>query len=194
MLAKRLINDSSASDDAESNMITKLKDACGFEYTSKLTRMFQDMALCKDMNMQFKEKVALSDAKDGGECVRASSWADRSQSTSTFLFLARLPGRCRSRARASSSRSSSSRYTSDLRDSTPASTGAVSAVHSSCADVRAAVASSPGSGSRRGTSSARSTRRKSTFSSHPHSRPVSSCSSTRAATVSPTTTSRRARA
>jgi cullin 1 len=41
MLARRLINAASASDDAEESMISKLKDACGFEYTSKLTRMFQ---------------------------------------------------------------------------------------------------------------------------------------------------------
>ena len=31
----------SASDDAEASMISKLKQACGFEYTSKLQRMFQ---------------------------------------------------------------------------------------------------------------------------------------------------------
>lgn len=40
MLAKRLVFAASASDEAESNMISKLKDACGFEYTSKLQRMF----------------------------------------------------------------------------------------------------------------------------------------------------------
>lgn len=40
MLAKRLIHFASASDEAEGNMISKLKDACGFEYTSKLQRMF----------------------------------------------------------------------------------------------------------------------------------------------------------
>lgn len=65
MLAKRLISFSSASEDAESNMISKLKDACGFEYTTKLTRMFQDMSLCKDLNSAFKEKMAANhDAKD----------------------------------------------------------------------------------------------------------------------------------
>lgn len=60
LLSKRLIMFSSSSDDAESNMITKLKDACGYEYTSKLQRMFQDMALCKDLNDQFKEKMTAS--------------------------------------------------------------------------------------------------------------------------------------
>jgi len=41
MLANRLINQSSASDDAESLMINKLKMACGFEYTTKLQKMYQ---------------------------------------------------------------------------------------------------------------------------------------------------------
>ena len=41
MLANRLVQHQSASDEAESNMIAKLKHACGFEYTSKLQRMYQ---------------------------------------------------------------------------------------------------------------------------------------------------------
>lgn len=41
MLAKRLVNHTSASDDAEASMISKLKQACGYEYTIKLQRMFQ---------------------------------------------------------------------------------------------------------------------------------------------------------
>jgi cullin 1 len=39
-LSKRLIHQVSASDEAESSMIGKLKEACGFEYTQKLQRMF----------------------------------------------------------------------------------------------------------------------------------------------------------
>lgn len=41
MLAKRLVHHTSASDDAEASMISKLKQACGYEYTIKLQRMFQ---------------------------------------------------------------------------------------------------------------------------------------------------------
>lgn len=41
MLANRLVSHMSASDEAESSMIGKLKHACGFEYTSKLQRMYQ---------------------------------------------------------------------------------------------------------------------------------------------------------
>ena len=55
MLAKRLVQTTSASDDAETNMIAKLKEACGFEYTNKLQRMFQDMQISKDLNTAFKD-------------------------------------------------------------------------------------------------------------------------------------------
>ena len=39
-LSKRLIHGVAASDEAEASMISKLKEACGFEYTNKLQRMF----------------------------------------------------------------------------------------------------------------------------------------------------------
>ncbi|KAI1093534.1 Cullin-domain-containing protein [Rostrohypoxylon terebratum] len=55
MLARRLVHSSSSSDDAETSMISKLKEACGFEYTNKLQRMFQDMQISKDLNTGFKE-------------------------------------------------------------------------------------------------------------------------------------------
>ncbi len=41
----------------QASMISKLKQACGFEYTSKLQRMFQDMSLSKDLNERFKQHV-----------------------------------------------------------------------------------------------------------------------------------------
>ena len=60
MLAKRLVQHMSASDDAEASMISKLKQACGFEYTSKLQRMFQvyflmyAVCLCALINIRFQ--------------------------------------------------------------------------------------------------------------------------------------------
>ncbi|SMR63127.1 unnamed protein product [Zymoseptoria tritici ST99CH_1A5] len=53
-LAKRLVNTTSASPDAETSMIAKLKDASGFEYTNKLQRMFQDMQTSRDLNDAFE--------------------------------------------------------------------------------------------------------------------------------------------
>lgn len=57
MLAKRLVHQMTASDDAEASMISKLKQACGFEYTSKLQRMFQDIGVSKDLNEQFRKDL-----------------------------------------------------------------------------------------------------------------------------------------
>ncbi|KAG9313192.1 Cullin [Chiua virens] len=59
-LSKRLIHGVSASDESAASMISKLKEACGFEYTKKLQRMFTeqtDMSLSKDLTDQFKERM-----------------------------------------------------------------------------------------------------------------------------------------
>ncbi|KAJ4164719.1 hypothetical protein LMH87_006381 [Akanthomyces muscarius] len=63
MLARRLVHANSSSDDAETSMISKLKEACGFEYTNKLQRMFQDMQISKDLNKEFREHLAGIDSQ-----------------------------------------------------------------------------------------------------------------------------------
>lgn len=72
MLAKRLVGQLSASDDHEESMISKLKvrmflssshffslylfqQACGFEYTSKLQRMFQDIGVSKILITEYEK-------------------------------------------------------------------------------------------------------------------------------------------
>lgn len=65
MLAKRLVNELSASDEAESNMISKLKQMCGFEYTSKLQRMFTDTSLSKDITEKYKQHLATKNVNLG---------------------------------------------------------------------------------------------------------------------------------
>lgn len=73
MLAKRLVQTTSASDDAETSMISKLKEACGFEYTNKLQRMFQDMQISKDLNSAYKEWLQANlDAEDLKTAVDAT--------------------------------------------------------------------------------------------------------------------------
>ena len=57
MLAKRLVHASSTSEEAEISMIGKLKEACGFEYTNKLQRMFTDIQTSKDLNGVYKRWV-----------------------------------------------------------------------------------------------------------------------------------------
>jgi cullin 1 len=44
-LAKRLIHNMSVSDEAESTAVLRLRDACGYEYTSKLSRMLTGVFL-----------------------------------------------------------------------------------------------------------------------------------------------------
>lgn len=55
MLAKRLIHQQSQSQsmDAEELMIDRLKQACGYEFTNKLHRMFTDMSVSTDLNAKF---------------------------------------------------------------------------------------------------------------------------------------------
>lgn len=49
----RLIHDQSQSMDAEEMMINKLKQACGYEFTNKLHRMFTDISVSSDLNQKF---------------------------------------------------------------------------------------------------------------------------------------------
>lgn len=54
-LAKRLLNHKSISDDAEKNMISKLKTECGCQFTCKLEGMFKDMSISNTVNEKFRE-------------------------------------------------------------------------------------------------------------------------------------------
>ena len=92
-LAKRLVNGVSASDDAETSLITKLKEACGFEYISKLQRMFTDMSVSKDLNNDFVLKQNNKSDLDFSMLVLCSgSWPLTAPTTQfnipdTVLFL-----------------------------------------------------------------------------------------------------------
>jgi len=56
-LAKRLLSGRSVSDEAERNMIAKLKNECGYQFTSKLEGMFTDMKMSKEtMDVYRKRK------------------------------------------------------------------------------------------------------------------------------------------
>ena len=57
LLAKRLIHQLSHSMDAEEAMINRLKQACGYEFTNKLHRMFTDMSVSSDLNNKFSNTL-----------------------------------------------------------------------------------------------------------------------------------------
>ncbi|KAI9493423.1 Cullin [Zychaea mexicana] len=63
MLAKRLIYSTSSSEELEMNMINRLKEICGVEYTSKLNKMFTDMSLSNDLNITFREYLKQNASK-----------------------------------------------------------------------------------------------------------------------------------
>jgi len=52
-LAKRLINSLSFTMYAEENMINRLRQVCGYEFTNKFHRMFTDINLSQDLNEKF---------------------------------------------------------------------------------------------------------------------------------------------
>lgn len=58
-LSKRLLTDSSASEDAEKNVIQRLKMKCGATFTSKLEGMITDLALANDMQREFRDSVSM---------------------------------------------------------------------------------------------------------------------------------------
>jgi len=57
-LAKRLLLNKSASDDAEKNMISRLKTECGCQFTLKLEGMFKDITLSNSTADDFRLHVA----------------------------------------------------------------------------------------------------------------------------------------
>lgn len=64
MLAKRLIHQQSQSMDAEESMINRLKQACGYEFTNKLHRMFTDMSVSADLNAKFAASLRERNAEN----------------------------------------------------------------------------------------------------------------------------------
>jgi len=56
-LAKRLLNQRSASDDAEKQMIAKLKVQCGTQFTSKMEGMLNDLAVGAEQKNEFDQRL-----------------------------------------------------------------------------------------------------------------------------------------
>ncbi|CAJ1942444.1 unnamed protein product [Cylindrotheca closterium] len=54
-LAKRLLSGKTVGDDAERAMVSQLKAECGYQFTSKLEGMFNDMRISSDMRDAYKQ-------------------------------------------------------------------------------------------------------------------------------------------
>ncbi|GMR61325.1 hypothetical protein PMAYCL1PPCAC_31520, partial [Pristionchus mayeri] len=87
--ANRLVGSLSASDEAEQSMIAKMKQSCGYEYTSKMQRMFTDAALSREITERFREKCANSRKSLGCDfnmmVLGANSWPSLGSSLSLSL-------------------------------------------------------------------------------------------------------------
>ncbi len=66
-LAKRLLGGRSVSDDAERAMVSQLKAECGYQFTSKLEGMFNDMRISRDMQDLYKSYKRNHDSQQSGE-------------------------------------------------------------------------------------------------------------------------------
>uniref|UniRef100_A0A4X2MBQ5 Cullin 2 n=1 Tax=Vombatus ursinus TaxID=29139 RepID=A0A4X2MBQ5_VOMUR len=92
MLAKRLIHGLSMSMDSEEAMINKLKQACGYEFTSKLHRMYTDMNVSADLNNKFNNFIKNQDTViDLGisfqiYVLQAGAWPLTQSPSSTFAI------------------------------------------------------------------------------------------------------------
>ncbi|XP_068094700.1 cullin-2 [Hyperolius riggenbachi] len=92
MLAKRLIHGLSMSMDSEETMINKLKQACGYEFTSKLHRMYTDMSVSADLNNKFNNFIKNQDTViDLGisfqiYVLQAGAWPLTQAPSSTFAI------------------------------------------------------------------------------------------------------------
>lgn len=64
-LGKRLIHMQSHSMDMEEAMINRLKQACGYEFTSKFHRMFTDILTAEDLNSKFTSFLQNSNTEVG---------------------------------------------------------------------------------------------------------------------------------
>ena len=63
-LAKRMLNNKSASDDLEKTMISKLKHDVGAQFTSKMEGMINDLATGLEHKKKFEEYAAKQDEKE----------------------------------------------------------------------------------------------------------------------------------
>jgi cullin 3 len=52
-LAKRLLEARSVNEDAEKNLVLKLKEECGFQFTQKLEVMFKDIKMSEQAMIEF---------------------------------------------------------------------------------------------------------------------------------------------
>ena len=75
LLAKRLINGTSKSEEMEENVIHLLQEANSVEFTSKMTKMFSDIKASDDLKIKFKDRLNVNVGFDFSPMILArSTW------------------------------------------------------------------------------------------------------------------------
>ncbi|KAK2719989.1 cullin-2-like [Artemia franciscana] len=90
LLAKRLIYQSSASMDAEEAMINRFKQACGYEFTNKLHRLYTDQAVSTDLQERFMDSMSKQGVTFGHNVVfnimQQGAWPFSSTPVTPFIL------------------------------------------------------------------------------------------------------------
>ncbi|PRT53872.1 Cullin-1 [Wickerhamiella sorbophila] len=55
LLSRRLVHQTSANQEMEISMVSRLTEVCGMDYTNKLNKMFSDITMSTEMQQQFKQ-------------------------------------------------------------------------------------------------------------------------------------------
>ncbi|KZT56924.1 Cullin-domain-containing protein [Calocera cornea HHB12733] len=97
-LAKRLINGRSMSDDAERNMLSKLKVECGFQFTQKMEGMFHDMKISNDTMNAYRQYLSKTENPviDLSVMVLTSTFWPMAMAPSPCNFPAQMTEACKS--------------------------------------------------------------------------------------------------
>jgi len=96
MLSNRLIAELSASMDFEEMMINKMKEACGYEFTSKFSRMYTDISVSASATERFNEHLNQGDIKlevpTSVMILQAGSWPLSAPTQSDASFSSNTDG------------------------------------------------------------------------------------------------------
>ncbi|GIL75860.1 hypothetical protein Vretimale_5569 [Volvox reticuliferus] len=88
-LAKRLLSGRTTSDDAERNLLVKLKTECGYQFTSKLESMFTDIKTSRDTMADFRAKLV-----EGGRLDELGGIDLQVQVLTTGSWPTQAPSKC----------------------------------------------------------------------------------------------------
>lgn len=88
-LAKRLLDQRSANEDAEKLLILKLKEECGFQFTQKLEVMFKDIKMSEETMNEFKQTQLAKklSVELNVKVLTTGNWPNEAKDNSALLVL-----------------------------------------------------------------------------------------------------------